>query len=76
MPLLKIMYSYLNCSSSINIFCSLRETGGLKIDFEIGIFDDVSNHCTVTLNVLAVHVTGDNRERCIFPILPVNVTRS
>ena len=29
--------SYKECSFCNNIFCSLRETGGLKIDFKIGI---------------------------------------
>ena len=28
---------YLQCLSYINILCSLRKTGGLKIDLEIGI---------------------------------------
>ena len=65
--------------SGMNILCSLRERGGLKIDFEIGIsiqcFDDVHNklvsaHCTVTLNALTV--TDENHKRCIFPNLPAS----
>ena len=38
----------------IDIFCSLRETGGLKFEFQSNIFNDVRNvlvsaHCTATL---------------------------
>ena len=54
-------------------------TSGLKLKFQSNVFDDVRNklisaHCTVTSNVLIE--TDENNKRCIFPILPVNVTQS
>ena len=62
----------------------MHETGELKnrlrnLNFQSYVFDDVRNklvsiHCNVRSNVLTV--TDENRKRCIFTILPVNVLRS
>ena len=59
---------YLGRLSCINIFCLLRETSGLKINFEIGIsilmfsMTSATSYSTVTLIVLTE--TNENLKRC------------
>ena len=58
---------------------NLCKLNGLIINFEIGVFDDV--RLEVCIRPLQCYVAcsncdGKNRERCIIPILPVNVSRS
>ena len=50
-----------------------------KLEFQSNVLDDVRNkfvsaHCIVKSNVLTV--IDENYNRCIFPILSVNVPRS
>ena len=60
----------------------VNTSSGLKLNFDKGISIQcfrrrpqqvkVSAHCTMTSNVLTE--TDENHKRCIFPILPVNVS--